>query len=142
MSIRYFAILSLLIFLPRNSAANTIDLGTATASHWVITGAGAVAAPALQVSDTQDIALTDNAKRDGNYVSGASNAKFTGLWYADNLFQVPANATAMSFSFSSLQGDDRVVLQLNGTVIGDYFLNTQSADSRTGTGVMQIPPSM
>jgi hypothetical protein len=39
-------------------------------------------------------------------------------------------------SFSSLSGDDRVVLQLNGAVIGNYYLG-----SKTGTGVMQIPPS-
>ena len=63
-------------------------------------------------------------------------ANFNGFWYADETFTLPSNASYIKLSFSGLYGDDRVVLELNGTMIGNYALNgTKGA----GKGVMSFP---
>lgn len=124
------------------SNGTLVDLGTANAGNWLITGAGATAAPAKQVTGTSEISLTDDSLRGGNFITGGSSAAFTGLWYADRHFFIPSNATGISLTFSLLRGDDRLVLQLNGVVLADYFLNATDPNSpRTGVGVMEIPPS-
>ena len=60
---------------------------------------------------------------------------FDGFWYADEYFSLPSNASNVTFSFNSLWGNDRTVLELNGTILGDgsYY-------GDTGTGVMSFPP--
>jgi hypothetical protein len=67
--------------------------------------------------------------------SGGNLANFNGFWYADLTFPLPGDATDVSLSFSGLTGDDRAVLQLNGTNIGDY-----TNGGNPGTGVMSFPP--
>jgi len=118
--------------------AATLDVGTASAGNWLITGAGAVAAPSYNPSDLPGtISITSNGNSTGTFVSGASLADFNGFWYADSLFTIPSNATGVTLSFSRLLADDRVVLQLNGTDIGDYLLSTGGVG---GPGVMSFPP--
>lgn len=111
-----------------------IDIGTASnASSWRITGAGAIEAPAMQVLD--NISISDNGFSTGTFVEGGSPEDFNGFWYADVTFFLPATATNIQLMFSDLWADDRVVLQLNGTDIGNFFLLTTP-----GTGVIALPP--
>ena len=63
-------------------------------------------------------------------------ANFNGFWYADFTFALPADSFDIALSFSRLLADDRVVLQLNGTNIGDYLLSTGGIG---GPGMMSFP---
>src|SRR6185437_6685046 len=118
-----------------------IDLSTSTPANWTVTGGGAVNAPAYAYTPLSGIAITSNAFAKGTFASGGSNVGFNGFWYADAKFQLPANATSIALTFTNLLGDDRVVLQLNGVNIGDYFLNNfESNPPLTGPGVMSFPP--
>lgn len=118
--------------------AEVIDLGTAgNAPDWKITGAGAVSATSFQtnVNRTGAISLTSNAVRTGTIVPGGNLAAFNGFWYADRTFSLPQNASSISLSFLDLYGNDRAVLLLNGTIIGDV-----DHLGATGNGVMSFPP--
>jgi len=130
------ALASAVYIHPDSAGAATITLGTTgNASNWLITGAGAAAAPAFQtnVNRTGAITLTSNAVGTGIFVTGGSLAAFNGFWFADESFTLPANASGIQLSFNSLYGNDRVVLQLNGTTIGDATnLGT------SGAGVMSF----
>jgi hypothetical protein len=107
----------------------TLDVGTGNPAIWTITGAGASNAPAYA-----SISVTSNGLRDGTFVSGGSLAEFDGFWYADTSFFLPANATEVSLNFSGLGGDDRGVLELNGQIVGNFFLGS------SGAGVMSFSP--
>jgi len=137
--------LALAAFLSISTSARAgltnVNLSTAgNASAWVVTGGGAVNAPAFQ-PDSYDISLTSNAFRTGTFATGGSSASFNGFWYADSDFFIPAGATSISLLFSGLRADDRAVLQLNGTDLGDYFQNSgYSNPPLTGLGVMSFPP--
>lgn len=132
----FAALASAAFFHPDSAGAATITLGTTgNASNWRITGAGASAAPSFQtsVNRTGAITLTSDAVGTGTFVSGGSLAAFNGFWFADETFTLPADATGISLSFDSLYGNDRVVLQLNGTTIGNATnLGT------SGAGVMSF----
>jgi hypothetical protein len=123
----------------QSASANIINFDTSLNSPWTVTGGGAVAAPAFYLAPPE-ISITSNASSSGSFAAGGSFAQFAGAWYADFQFQLPANATNVSMSFSNLIGDDRVVLQLNGTDLGDYFLNGNSFNPPlTGSGAMRFP---
>jgi hypothetical protein len=117
-----------------------INLGTRNnAPNWLVTGAGTVTSPAIQRG--AEITLTSDGHRDGTFLEGGSLADFNGFWYADNVFSIPANATDVSLTFSGLEGDDRVVLELNAVPIGDFFIHGGfSQPPITGGGVMSFPP--
>lgn len=124
----------LAVFTCHAVAQTTVNLGTAGgASRFVITGAGATAATALQVGNS--IALTSNGFRTGTFVTGGSLASFNGFFYADEQFTIPSDATNISLTFSGLAGDDRVVLQLNGTTLGSVGVLGVS-----GPGFFSFPP--
>jgi hypothetical protein len=115
-----------------------LNLGTpGNAGNWNITGAGATGSPAFQVAanGAGEISPTSNGFKDGTFVSGGSLAQFNGFWYADETFSLPSDASNVVLSFDSLYGNDRTVLELNGTIIGnvDHL-------GATGTGVMAFPP--
>ncbi|MGD0771076.1 MAG: PEP-CTERM sorting domain-containing protein [Tepidisphaeraceae bacterium] len=117
---------------------DVINLNTATPTNWVITGGGAIDAPAFAYAPLSGISVYSST---GAFVNGGSNAQFNGFWYADAYFQIPSNASSVALDFSTLQADDRVVLELNGTILGDYFLNGyESNPPLTGLGVMSFPP--
>lgn len=126
------------VFVPANFAAGTsINVGTSNnAASWLITGGGATGAPAFQTSANHsgEISLTSNAFSSGSFVSGGSLAAFDGFWFADLTFLLPINMAGVTLTFNSLYGNDRVVLQLNGTSIGnvDHL-------GATGAGVMRFP---
>jgi len=111
-----------------------IDVGTDVAANWKLTGAGASGVTPWQLS--QNISITSDGRSPGTFVSGGSLAQFTGFWYADESIALPADATGVSLTFSGLTADDRVVLQLNGVAIGDFFLGNPNG----GAGVMSLLP--
>lgn len=116
------------------SFAVTLDVGTDNAANWSLTGGGASGATPWQL--TNNISITSNGLSTGTFVTGGSLAQFNGFWYADEAFTLPADATDISLTFNGLTGDDRVVLELNGTPIGDFFLGFPNG----GSGVMSFPP--
>ena len=111
----------------------TLGVGTGTPAIWAITGAGASNAPVYGFADA-GIGITSNGNRTGTFVAGGSLANFDGFWYAETSFFLPANATNVSLDFSGLGADDRVVLELNGQIVGNFFLNA------SGEGVMTLSP--
>src|SRR5262249_995965 len=114
-----------------------VNLGTSgNAAHFRITGAGAASAPAFQTGS--GISITSTTNQSGAFVSGASAANFDGFWYADEAFLVPVGATNVSLSFSALSGDDRVVLELNGAIVGNFALIQGSPNSYVGPGQMRL----
>ena len=135
-----------LLFVPQKVVADTIDLGTDNANNWSVTVGGGgggtpfslsiinVFYPARGIPEPC-ISITSTETANGQWIAGSSNGTFNGLWYADETFTLPVGATNVSLSFSDLYADDRVVLELNGAVSGDYFLNTQP-----GSGEMSFPP--
>jgi hypothetical protein len=130
-------VLTLLLSATEQAMAGPTYLGTAgNASNWKITGAGATGASAFQVdiNDPGEIGITNNGHSNGSIVSGGSLSKFNGFWYADETFTLPSNAVNVTLSFSGLFGDDRVVLELNGVMIGNATL-----PGETGAGVMSFP---
>lgn len=113
--------------------AQAINVGTqGNASNWLVTGAGASQSPAFPYGGLQqEISITDNGDQFGNFGAGGSLANFDGFWYADRSFVLPADATGVSLAFSGLEADDRAVLMLNGTIIGNI-------DSYNGPGLRQF----
>ena len=98
-----------------------INVGTQyNSSSWQVTGAGASQSPAFPYGgQQQEISITNNGGQFGTFVQGGSLANFNGLWYADRTFSLPAGVTAASLTFSGLQADNRAVLTLNGSIIGN-----------------------
>ena len=146
----YLALILCAALLGRASGA-TIDVSTsaANAPDWLVTGAGASGASAFALNPAgflnpppvPSIGISSTGAQNGTFVAGASLSKFTGFWYADFPFALPANATNVSLSFSRLFGDDRIVLQLNGVTRGDFFLNGfVDSPPLVGPGSMSFPP--
>jgi hypothetical protein len=111
------------------AAAATIDVGTATQSNWLITGAGATNAAAVGPAGL--ISVSSNGLSTGTFVAGGSLASFTGFWEATDTFFIPAGATGVELTFSNFAADDRAVLELNGVQIGNTAINGGS-----GAGAM------
>src|SRR5438309_119818 len=102
------AAIAVAIFTTAAFSATVIDLGTANAGIWSITGAGASGAAALAVTGGGGtISITDNSLQTGTYVSGGSLANFNGFWYADFMFVLPSDAINIVLNFSGLAADDR-----------------------------------
>jgi hypothetical protein len=128
---------ALMLLVDGGFAGATIIVGTSNnASSWLITGGGATAVPAFQTSANHpgEISLTGNAFRSGSFASGGSLPAFDGFWFADLTFTLPTNAAGTTLNFDSLYGNDRVVLQLNGTIIGNATYS-----GAMGPGVMRFP---
>jgi hypothetical protein len=121
-----------------------VNLGTSdNSASWLVTGGGAVDAPSFPMINGYSIGITSEGGRSSTFATGGSDANFDRFWYADNDFYLPAGATDVSLIFSGLDADDRVVLELNGTILGDYFLNgSYSNPPLTGAGVMAFPPGL
>ena len=134
---------SIVVALPQPVVADTIstDLGTDNAANWLATvGGGGGGTPfllgtSLYGTPTPLVSITSNGVEGGQWLPGSSNGTFNGFWYADQIFTIPANATNISLSFSNLWGDDRVVLELNGVIVGD-----RPNPGVTGPEVMSFPP--
>jgi hypothetical protein len=118
----------------------SMDLSTVNNDQWLITGAGAKGGSDdtayLIDKTTGEISLTSNAARTGTFIKGGKNSDFNGYWVADNTFNLPSNVSNLKLTFSGLTADDRVVLELNGHILGNGNL-----DKLTGTGDMTLPAS-
>jgi hypothetical protein len=101
---------------PHLSRASTIDI-SGVAANWLVTGAGASNAVPYVVNG--HITITSTQNESGTFVSGGSLAGFDGFWFGVDSFSLPADATNVSITFASFQSDDRAVLELNGTIIGN-----------------------
>jgi tRNA A-37 threonylcarbamoyl transferase component Bud32 len=131
------------MFLARGPASesenpNTLHVGTRQAAvYWRVTGAGATDAPAFPYGGRQqEISLTDIGGRTGQFVAGGSAEKFNGCWVATRRFTLPAEVESISLTFSNFQCDDRGVLILNGTVIGNYSV------MGAGPGRLSLSPDL
>jgi len=132
------AVFAVAIGMASTSPGALINFDTSLTSTWTVTGAGSVNAPAFHLA-LPEVSITSNSLRTGTFGPGGSLAQFTGAWYSDFLFTLPADATNVSLNFTNLVGDDRVVLQLNGTSIGDWFLNGNIVNpSLAGPGAMRF----
>lgn len=113
------------------SPGTSVDLGTASsASNWLVTGAGATASPGMQWGGSVSISTTGDST--GTFITGGSAGAFNGFWLADRTFTIPAGATGVSLTVTALDADDRVLLQLNGTTIGNTGFYAP------GTGQMRL----
>ncbi len=129
----------LLMVLALAASAATIDIGTdaANLSNWSITagygyGGAAATATGTAVGPSGLISVDTSGKGTGTFFNSAvTNANFNGWWEATLTFAIPSGATSASLAFSNLAADDRAVLELNGTQIGDQAINGGS-----GSGVM------
>jgi hypothetical protein len=116
-----------------------IIFDTSTGSPWTVSGAGANEATPYYLA-TPEITITSTSDGSGQFATGGSNDQFSGLWYADYTFTLPSDAQDVELDFTNLVGSDRVVMQLNGTDIGDYDLDSTFANPPlTGAGEMQFP---
>ncbi len=138
LSIILFAIASLLIGGVPIARSNVIDFDTGLNSLWTITAGGAVNATPYYFA-LPLLSVTSNESESGTFLPGGTLSQFNGIWYADFSFNLPQGAAGVSLSFSNLTADDRVVLMLNATAIGDYFLNGGNLNPPlTGTGVFDL----
>jgi hypothetical protein len=77
---------------------------------------------------TQALGVTSSGNSGGTFVGGGSVGSFDGFWTLNYAFTLPSTATSVLLSFNSLFADDRAVLELNGTMIGNTDV--------TGNGVV------
>jgi hypothetical protein len=130
-------VLTALVIAAPGYAQTSISLGTQNnASHWVISGAGAVNAPAFQLPDTYNISPTNNGLSTGTGTTGFVKANFNGFFRADQTFTIPAGATNVQMTFAGLSADDRVVMQLNGTTVGSMGLSNNGPGN--GPGLIRL----
>lgn len=120
------------------ASATTIGFDTlnAHASLWQVTAYASVwpgfeniATGAAFAVGADMISPTSNGYQSGTYLAGKDADSFLmdGFWTASYHFDLPAEAYNMSLSFHNLMGDDRVVLLLNGTIIGSAALDPAAA---------------
>jgi hypothetical protein len=136
----------LVVVVPAAASATArgdiINFDTGLNSNWKVSGAGAIAATPFYQNQPL-LSITSNTFQSGTFVTGGTLANFTGLWDADFQFALPSNASNVSLNFSNLTADDRVVMQLNGNNIGDFFLNgVPTNPPLVGQGIMQFPSGL
>lgn len=115
---------ALTVLYTTEGKASTTYIGTVNnGAAWTVTvegPSGDVSGTAKQYTDNSSISISSDGEEDGTFVAGATAAAFDGAWWADLAFFLPANATDIVLTFDSLVADDRTVLELNGTAIGNY----------------------
>ena len=125
-----FCTVILLLALAQSASANTIDFSSSSGG-WTVSGAGATNATPF-ILGGGGLSFTDNGRRTGNFVPGASLVNFDGYWTATFSFFLPANAPDLLGTLLSLSADDRVVLYLNGSIIADGGLGIPQSGSIAG----------
>lgn len=114
-----FVIAAATIAASVNAGSISLDTTSGVSSPWT------VSVPSLSVSG----ATPQNGYLSGSITpfSGAGEdcsttpCSFDGFWTATLTFTLPADATNVELSFSGLDVDDRGVLELNGTIIGNTY---------------------
>lgn len=110
------------------ASATTIDIGTDGTGAWTVSvpSQGIVNATphtGYMTSPTTSITPFSGA---GGCTSSACTSTFDGYWTAKLTFTLPSNATSVTLNFSDLEADDRAVLELNGSIIGDAYAGSAS----------------
>jgi hypothetical protein len=106
--------------------AQSVDLDISTTNAaWRISAGGAT--DALAFHYFTDITVTSSGHNSGLFLPGGNYAAFDGFWVAHYYFTLPSNAAYPSLIYSNLFGDDRVVLRLNGNVIGSTGISLPTA---------------
>jgi len=127
------------------SGTNDVGTDTSNFSNWLITGAGATNATAVQDSTLAPgccISVSNNGGATGTFISGGSAASFDGFWEAVLSFTLPVglgSTYSVALDFSALGADDRAVLELNGTTIGNEGINGPGAGSMSLTDTASTP---
>jgi hypothetical protein len=109
--------------------ANVLSLNTDGTTPWTvsvpsdsISGATPYVIGYSHGAFTQALSVTSNGNSGGTFVDGGLVANFDGFWTLNYTFTLPSNATSVLLNFSGLFADDRAVLELNGTMIGNTDL--------------------
>jgi hypothetical protein len=123
------------------ASATTLSLNTDGTTPWTVNVPGegiSGATPYLvgysQNSFSQALSLTSNGNSGGTFVSGGSVGSFDGFWTLNYMFTLPSTASGLALNFSGLFADDRAVLELNGTMIG----NTDQTGNGMVSGQMTL----
>ena len=122
-------VVAVLAFAPAASA-NIIDFSSSSGG-WTVSGAGATdATPFIFAGGGPS--FSDNGRRTGTFVTGASALAFDGFWTASFSFFLPLNAPDLLGTLVSLNADDRVVLFLNGNIVADGGLGIPASGDIAG----------
>ena len=120
------------------SIGGTYDLSTATAANWTITAPTVLSGPAVV-----DAALTPSGGSISFNSTGTSTAAgYDGFWVAALSFTLPTGlgtSYTAALNFNNLYADDRVVLELNTTQIGNEGINGPGVGSMSLTDVVASP---
>lgn len=98
--------------------ATPISFNTGTSPGWTVSAGGAADAHPYNVNGNSGFSITSNGFSSGVPVPGLNIATFDGYWTATFPFYLPPNAVNVRLTYSSLNSDDRTVLELNGVPIG------------------------
>jgi hypothetical protein len=93
------------------ASAATINVSTSNTTAWEVD------VPSLSIANAT--ALSGYTIGDISPFPEGNGSGYDGFWVASYTFTLPADATGVSLDFSGLNADDRGVLELNGTIIGD-----------------------
>jgi hypothetical protein len=122
------------------SFADTVSLTTDGTTPWTVSvpGEGISGATPYVVGYSHGgfstaLSVTSVGNSGGTFVGGGSVGSFDGFWALNFAFTLPSNATGILLDFNGLFADDRAVLELNGTRIGDTDLNGPVTGSMTLT---------
>ena len=120
--------------------ANVLSLTTDGTTPWTvsvpsdsISGATPYVIGYSHGAFSQALSVTSNGNSGGTFVDGGSVANFDGFWTLNYTFTLPSNASSVLLNFSGLFADDRAVLELNGTLIGNTDLNGMVSGQMTLT---------
>ncbi len=97
--------------------ADTVDIGTANAANWTVTADGSTFT-AFQLGGNVTMTSTGNALG----TSPVDLTKFDGVWLATLSFTLPADAINVELNTTTLLADDKLVVSLNGTDIGNSLV--------------------
>jgi hypothetical protein len=97
--------------------ADTVDIGTANAANWTVTADGSTFA-AFELGGAVTMTSTGNSLG----ASPIDLTKFDGVWLAKLTFTFPADAINIALNTTSLLADDKLVVSLNGTDIGNALV--------------------
>jgi hypothetical protein len=66
--------------------------------------------------------VTSTGNSQGTFAGGGTVSGFDGFWALNLGFNLPSNANNVQLSFDNLFADDRAVLEVNGTIVGNYSI--------------------
>jgi len=85
---------------------------------WIMVGVGSAHAVVTNVSVSSSDTASWSRSDGGTGTTGTAGVT-PGVWNSTFSYSIPAGSTAISFTLDTYSADDKGVLQLNGTTIGD-----------------------